>query len=215
MTLIISYLRVSTQRQGQSGLGLEAQRDQIQRFAEINGRTIAAEYVEVETGKGSDALETRPQLKEALAHGKRLGCSLAVAKLDRLSRDVHFISGLMAHRVPFIVADLGPNVDPFTLHIYAAFAERERTIISARTKAALKRAKLNGKVLGNQAQADKNRAQAFARAAAYRETFAYYDDLSANEAARRLNARGIATPYGQQWSAKTVLRVRARLERMP
>ena len=83
----------------------------------------------METGKGSDALERRPQLKAALAAAKKLKCNVAVAKLDRLSRDVHFISGLMSHRVPFVVAELGADVDPFVLHLFAALAEKERSLI--------------------------------------------------------------------------------------
>jgi DNA invertase Pin-like site-specific DNA recombinase len=95
-----------------------------------------AEFVEVETGKGSDALDRRPQLAAALAKARVARCPVAVAKLDRLSRDVHFISGLLAHRVPFVVAELGPDVDPFVLHLYAALAEKERALISGRTKRA-------------------------------------------------------------------------------
>src|SRR5262245_20299710 len=115
---IVSYIRVSTARQGRSGLGLEAQREAIARFAQAEGFDVVAEYVEVESGKGADALDRRPQLAAALDMARRHKCSVAVAKLDRLSRDVHFISGLMARRVPFLVADLGPSVDPFMLHIY-------------------------------------------------------------------------------------------------
>lgn len=89
-----------------------------------------AEFVEVETGKGADALDRRPQLAEALAEAKRQGCGIAVAKLDRLSRDVAFIAGLMAKRVPFVVAELGRDADPFRLHLYAALAEKERRMIA-------------------------------------------------------------------------------------
>ena len=97
---LIGYARVSTSQQGRSGLGLEAQKQALERFAEAEGFTLARLFVEVETGKGSDALERRPQLAAALNEARRQRCSVAVAKLDRLSRDVHFISGLMAHRVP-------------------------------------------------------------------------------------------------------------------
>src|SRR5262249_645197 len=146
---IISYLRVSTATQGRSGLGLEAQREANARFAEANGFAIAAEHVEVETGKGADALDRRPVLAAALAEARRKRCPVLVSKLDRLSRDVHFISGLMVHRVPFIVAELGPEVDPFMLHIYAALSQKERALISARTKDALRAAKARGRELGN------------------------------------------------------------------
>ena len=137
MTSAVAYCRVSTARQGKSGLGLEAQKAAVQRFAEAEGITLIAEYVEIETGKGADALDRRPQLSAALAQARKAKCPILVAKLDRLSRDVHFISGLMAHKVPFIVAELGADVDPFLLHIYSALAEKERALISARTKAAL------------------------------------------------------------------------------
>ena len=100
--------------------------------------------MEVETGKGADALDRRPQLAAALAEARRRKCSVAVAKLDRLSRDVHFISGLMAERVPFVVADLGADVDPFVLHLFAALGEKERAPILTRTREALRRAKARG-----------------------------------------------------------------------
>jgi DNA invertase Pin-like site-specific DNA recombinase len=149
MKPIVAYVRVSTGKQGRSGLGIEAQRQCLVRFAGDEGFEIVAEFVEVETGKGSDALDRRPKLVAALAKARAFRCSVAVAKLDRLSRDVHFISGLMAHRVPFVVADLGPDVDPFVLHLFAALAEKERALISGRTKSALAAAKAKGVKLGN------------------------------------------------------------------
>jgi DNA invertase Pin-like site-specific DNA recombinase len=112
------------------------QRAAVALFADAEGFDVAAEFVEVETGKGSDALERRPQLTAALASARRLKCSVVVSKLDRLSRDVHFVSGLMAHRVPFIVTDLGADADAFMLHLFAALAQKERALISQRTKAA-------------------------------------------------------------------------------
>jgi len=127
---------------------LEAQREALQRFADREGFEIAQEFVEVETGKGADALDRRPQLDAALRRARRLRCPILVAKLDRLSRDVHFISGLMVKRVPFIVAELGPDVDSFMLHIYAALAQKERALISERTKLALAAAKARGVKLG-------------------------------------------------------------------
>ena len=145
---IITYIRVSTAQQGRSGLGVEAQRAALNHFAKAEGFEVAREFVEVETGKGADALDRRPQLKAALAAAKKLKCQVAVAKLDRLSRDVHFISGLMAHKVPFIVAELGSDVDPFVLHLFAALAEKERALISTRTRQALAAAKARGVVLG-------------------------------------------------------------------
>jgi DNA invertase Pin-like site-specific DNA recombinase len=110
---------------------------------------IVAEYIDIETGKGADALDRRPQLAAALAAAKKAKCSVLVSKLDRLSRDVAFVSGLMAQRVPFIVAELGRDADPFMLHLYAALAEKERRLISERTKAALAAKRERGEALGN------------------------------------------------------------------
>jgi DNA invertase Pin-like site-specific DNA recombinase len=141
---IVAYVRVSTAQQGRSGLGLEAQRAALDRFAETEGFQIVAEHVEVESGKGADALERRPQLAAALAAARKRKCPVTVAKLDRLSRDVHFISGLMTHKVPFIVAELGADVDPFVLHLFAALPQKERALISQRTREALKAAKARG-----------------------------------------------------------------------
>jgi DNA invertase Pin-like site-specific DNA recombinase len=117
MERAVAYLRVSTQQQQRSGLGIEAQRAAIQRFAETESLKIIAEYTEFETGKGADALDRRPQLAAALAAARAAKCSVVVSKLDRLSRDVAFVSGLMAQRVPFIVAELGREADPFMLHL--------------------------------------------------------------------------------------------------
>jgi DNA invertase Pin-like site-specific DNA recombinase len=210
---IVSYCRVSTERQGRSGLGLEAQREAIRRFAETNGFKVALELVEVETGSGSDALDRRPQLVAALAKAKKLRCSIVVAKLDRLSRDVAFISGLMAKRVPFVVAELGPDVDPFMLHIYAAVAEKERALISARTKAALKAAKSRGVRLGSP-KLDETRAAVNARkveAAEMRaaEIMPMIEPLldrgmSLRAIARELTQRGVKSAKGGAWSAVTV-----------
>jgi DNA invertase Pin-like site-specific DNA recombinase len=136
MEPVITYLRVSTQRQQRSGLGIEAKRTTIQQFVANESLAISAEFVEFESGKGADALDRRPQLAAALAAAKVAKCSVVVAKLDRLSRDVAFVAGLMAQRVPFVVAELGRDADPFMLHLYAALAEKERRLISERTKAA-------------------------------------------------------------------------------
>ena len=134
MKSAIAYYRVSTQRQGRSGLGIEAQRATVARFAEAEGMALTGEYTEVETGKGADALDRRPQLAAALEAARKAKCPVVVAKLDRLSRDVAFISGLMAQRVPFNVAELGADADPFMLHLYAALAEKERRLIGERTR---------------------------------------------------------------------------------
>src|ERR1700749_577879 len=142
----IAYIRVSTQKQGKSGLGLEAQQALIQRFADQEGFQIAQTFTEVQSGKDDDT--KRPQLNAALEAARKAKTPVIIAKLDRLSRDVHFISGLMKHKVSFIVADLGADTDPFMLHIYAALAEKERRMISDRTKQALKAAKERGVQLG-------------------------------------------------------------------
>jgi DNA invertase Pin-like site-specific DNA recombinase len=214
----VSYVRVSTQRQGKSGLGLEAQRAALARFTEAEGLHIATEFVEVETGKGADALDRRPQLAMALAEARKRKCAVVVAKLDRLSRDVHFISGLMSHRVPFVVAELGRDADPFMLHLYAALAEKERAMIAARTKAALAAAKARGVVLGNP-RLGEVRGRAVVRATAsikagadrFAKTIApIIRDIQASGVAshrgiaRELNARGVATARGGQWTAVQV-----------
>lgn len=210
----VAYIRVSTSQQGRSGLGIEAQRQTLRHFAQTEGFTIAREFVEVETGKGSDALDRRPQLKAALAAARKLKCHVAVAKLDRLSRDVHFISGLMAHKVPFLVAELGPDVDPFVLHLFAALAEKERALISTRTRQALAAAKARGVTLGNP-RLQMARRSALEAVSAEAERFAANvlpiireaqkaGATTLREIAAALNARGVATARGGQWHAKSV-----------
>lgn len=209
--MIVAYYRVSTAQQGRSGLGLEAQRNAVAAFAKAESLEIAAEYTEIETGKGADALDRRPQLAAALKHAKRLRASVCVAKLDRLSRDVAFISSLMAQRVSFIVCALGRNVDPFTLHIYAALAEQERRMISERTKAGLAAARERGVVLGNTQMIAEQQAAAAERDAALRDTLRPMMGLPSRTIAAKLNELGIAAPRGGAWSHKTVQRVMARL----
>jgi DNA invertase Pin-like site-specific DNA recombinase len=214
----VAYIRVSTARQGRSGLGLEAQQEAISRFCQAEGFNVTATFTEVETAKGDG--ERRPKLRAALKAARRIKdpdykCApVIVAKLDRLSRDVHFISGLMAERVPFICTDLGRDTDPFMLHIYAAFAEKERRMISERTKLGLQAARARGVVLGGAhipAINARRWADAGERARALAPVFQELAGLSANAAARELNARGVATPQAGRWSAKTVIRVRGRL----
>jgi DNA invertase Pin-like site-specific DNA recombinase len=211
---IVGYIRVSTTQQGKSGLGLAAQREALAKFAAAEDLEIAAEYVEVETGKGADALDRRPELAAALAEARRLKCPIIVAKLDRLSRDVHFISGLMAYKVAFIVAELGADADPFMLHLYAALAEKERQLISQRTRDALKAAKARGVVLGNPKLADVRR-RAVASTKANADRFAKNvapiireiqgSGIASRRAiARALNARGVATARGGRWTAVQV-----------
>jgi DNA invertase Pin-like site-specific DNA recombinase len=210
--IAIAYTRVSTARQGKSGLGLEAQQAALARFAEAEGFDLIQTFEEVETGKGADALERRPQLTAALKIARRHKAPIIVAKLDRLSRDVHFISGLMTHRIPFIVAELGADADPFMLHLYAALAEKERAMISRRTKDALAAKKAQGVKLGGlNAKGIQNREEAKARAEALRPIFAELAGKSARAIAAELNKRKVPTPTGGQWSAVTVIRVQRRL----
>ena len=220
MPKIVTYLRVSTDVQGRSGLGLEAQREALARFAAAEAFDLAREFVEVETGKGADALERRPLLRQALDEARRLKCAIAVAKLDRLSRDVHFISGLMAQRVQFVVAELGPDVDPFVLHLYAALAEKERAMISRRTKDALRAAKARGVVLGNprlsEAREAAKASQRAAKAGHEANVRPIIDEIKRSGAvtlrdiANALNARGVQTARGGRWHAKSVARVLGR-----
>jgi len=216
----IAYERVSTAGQGRSGLGLEAQREAITRFAGAEGYELVSEFTEVETGKGADALERRPQLAAALIAARKAKCPIIVAKLDRLSRDVAFISGLMAKRVPFIVAELGADADPFMLHIYAALAEKERAAISARTRAALAAKKAQGVKLGNP---DVRKAAVLGRAAASANADRFaaavrpiIDGIrgsgvtSYKGIAAALNARGVRTARGGEWHATSVRNVMLR-----
>jgi DNA invertase Pin-like site-specific DNA recombinase len=208
----VAYTRVSTAGQGRSGLGLEAQQAALARFTEAEGYILAETFSEVETGKGSDALDRRPQLSAALAAARKLKAPIIVAKLDRLSRDVHFISGLMSHKTPFIVAELGADADPFMLHLCAALAEKERRLISQRTKDALAAKKAQGVKLGGlNARGIANREEARARAEGLRPVLEELAGKSANAIAAELNARGVPTPTGSPWSAKTVIRVQRRL----
>ena len=213
MSPLVAYYRVSTAKQGRSGLGLEAQRAAVAAFAKAEGFTVAAEYTEIETGKGADALNKRPQLRAALKQAKRSKASVCVARLDRLSRDVAFISGLMSQRVPFIVAALGRDVDPFVLHIYAALAEQERKMISQRTRAGLQQAKARGVQLGRTgaALAAKNAAAAAERDEALRPVLVSMVGQSSRAIAEQLTEQGIEPPRGGAWSNKTVLRMMARL----
>ena len=222
MRQIVSYIRVSTGKQGRSGLGIEAQRDAIARFAATEGCEFLAEVVEVETGKGSDALERRPKLAEALAKARKAKVPVVVAKLCRLSRDVAFISGLMAQRVAFIVAEFGADADPFMLHIYAALAEKGRNLISDRTRAALAAKKAQGAALGNRTNLAEAQAMGATANRAGADTFAsnvlpIVRQIQASGAttlraiADALNARGVRTARGGAWHDSTVRNVLARV----
>jgi DNA invertase Pin-like site-specific DNA recombinase len=176
---------------------------------------ICGEFVEFESGKGADALERRPQLAAALAAAKSKKCSVVVAKLDRLSRDVAFVAGLMAQRVPFMVAELGRDADPFMLHLYAALAEKERRLIAERTKAALAAKKAAGARLGNPHNLD--RAGSLGRAALARAADEFASGLipvvrairatgalTLASLAMELNRRGIRSARGGTWHRSSV-----------
>lgn len=225
MTTAIGYVRVSTSQQGRSGLGLEAQRAAIAQFAKAEGLEVSEVFEEIETGSGSDALDRRPKLAAALQAARKAKAPVLVAKLDRLSRDVHFISGLMVHRVEFVVCDLGRQSDPFVLHLYAALAEKERSLIAARTTAGLKAAKRRGTKLGMNGKskaegraiaargAEANKEAALARVETLRPhvEFALKGNASLRAAAETLNTRGIQSPGGGRWHAPSLLKAARRL----
>ena len=220
MERAVAYLRVSTQQQQRSGLGIEAQRAAIERFAAAESLTIMEEYAEFETGKGADALDRRPQLAAALAAARKAKCSIVVSKLDRLSRDA-FVSGLMAQRVPFIVAELGRDADPFMLHLYAALAEKERRLIADRTTAALQAKKANGAKLGN--PTNLSIAGSLGRIAQSQAADEFATNLmpvvqaiqnagatTLSEIASVLNARGVRPARGAKWHRSSVRNLLAR-----
>ncbi|MBY5601745.1 recombinase family protein [Rhizobium leguminosarum] len=218
MKFAIAYLRVSTLAQGKSGLGLDAQRATIERFAETEGIVVTDWFEEVETGKGADALDRRPVLTDALRKARKAKVPVVVAKLDRLSRDVAFVAGLMAQRVPFIVAELGADADPFMLHIYAALAEKERALISKRTREALQVKKKAGALLGNRTNLARAQMMGAAQNAAGAEAFAAnvlpvvrqlqnQGVATFRALADALNQRGVRTARGGEWAAMTVKRL--------
>jgi DNA invertase Pin-like site-specific DNA recombinase len=225
MERAVAYYRVSTKQQHRSGLGIEAQRAAVIRFAESERLTIISEFVEAETGKGADALDRRPQLAAALAMAKTAKCSVVVSKLDRLSRDVAFVSGLMAQRVPFVVAELGRDADPFMLHLYAALAEKERRLISDRTKAALAAKKAQGARLGNPSnlaeagsmgrQALMSGADAFAAGLLPLVQALQTGGATTLEALTRgLNERGVRSARGSRWHVSSVANLLARTQKL-
>lgn len=224
----VSYLRVSTDKQGRSGLGLEAQRVAVESYLNGGRWTLAAEYVETESGKRSD----RPKLAKALAHAKAIGATVVFAKLDRLTRNVDLLRSLVASDVDLVFCDL-PHVPAgamgrFLLTQMASVAELEAGLISERTKAALKAAKARGVKLGNPngARALKGKQVGNKQAVAAVKAKANYrasnlasivDDLrikgvtSVRAVAEELNAQGILTPRGGRWHATSVARLMTRL----
>ncbi|MGE5523204.1 MAG: recombinase family protein [Rhodospirillaceae bacterium] len=215
----VAYYRVSTQRQGNSGLGLDAQREAVAHYVKSKHGDVVAEFTEVETGKGANALQKRPQLKAALNHCKRMHATLVIAKLDRLARNVHFVSGLMESRAKFVACDL-PEANELTLHVMAAFAEHEAKRISERTKEALAQAKARGKKLGtagwgnlrpNLRERQQKAAEFANRLRGQIEGFRLRG-LSQRQMVGELNALGLCAPRGGGWSLVQLQRTLARIE---
>ena len=216
MTQAVAYMRVSTREQGKSGLGLEAQRATIERIAQQEGYCVVEWYTEVQSGKGGfhDALTKRPTLAAALKHADRLGGTVLVAKLDRLSRNVHFISGLMAQAVEFRCCDLPPEAPKFMLHIFAVLAEWERDRIGERTRDGLAAAKARGQRLGSptpragaRVSADRRRAAAAVQA----QPVLHAAGVGTwRERAERLNAAGYRTARGNLWNSSNLCRLTRR-----
>lgn len=215
MTKAVAYLRVSTDKQGKSGLGLEAQREAVARYVAANGVDLIGEHIEVETGKGANALSKRPELVAALATAKREKAGLIIAKLDRLARNVHFISGLMETGVEFAVADM-PNADRFQLHLFAALAEKEAEVISQRTKAALAAAKDRGTELGKHGKvlAARNQAEAMDRLEPIAADLLALkaEGLSVRKMVEALNTRAIPSPAGGKWHPASLHKALVRLD---
>lgn len=211
----ILYTRCSTAEQGKSGLGLLAQSEAVHKFATAEGFTIIEEISEVASGKLG--LDERDGLRSALAKAKTLKCPVIVAKLDRLSRDVSFISGLMSRGIPFIVAELGIDTDPFVLHLYAALSEKERRLIGSRTKAALAALKSQGALLGNRTNLSEAQAKGQARNASKAADFTAKmlpiinnirtPDMSMATIAAKLNEMSFRTALNGTWHQSTVSRL--------
>lgn len=211
----IMYSRCSTTEQGKSGLGLAAQSEAVRQFAANEGFEIVEEISEVASGKLG--LDEREGLRRALAKAKKLKCPVIVSKLDRLSRDVAFISGLMSKGIPFIVAELGVDTDPFILHLYAALGEKERRLIGTRTKQALAALKARGVKLGNLASLNAHRATGSATNAAKAKAFALkmlptiqnyqQQQMTMVQIASRLNDDGQKTMRNGTWTHSTVSRL--------
>lgn len=218
----IAYYRVSTVKQGQSGLGLDAQQAAVARYLNGGAWELVGEFREIETGKGADALAKRPQLRAALDACRKHGATLLIAKLDRLARNVHFVSGLLETGVEFVAADM-PQANKVMIQMHAVMSEWERDQISARTKAALAAAKARGVVLGR-AGAENLRPNVEERQRAA-DAFAtklrpLFDGMRARGLSQRamveeLNAVGVPAPKGGQWRLSQVQRVVGRLKPLP
>lgn len=203
----VAYYRVSTAQQGRSGLGLDAQHQAVVSYLEAHEGELIAEFEEIETGKGADALAKRPQLSAALAMCRRHKATLIIAKLDRLARNVHFVSGLLETGIDFVAADM-PNANKTMIHMHAVMSEWERDQISERTKAALAAAKARGVILGKTGPANlksnlenrKEAANAFADRLSRIIRGFQASGMTQRAMLSQLNTLGIATPRGGQWS---------------
>lgn len=218
---VITYHRVSSREQGKSGLGIEAQQNETTLFCAANNFEVVQVMVEVQSGK--ESLTDRPVLTTALELCRKHGYSLVVSKLDRLSRDVEAVAGLMKSKTKFYVAQLGIDVDNFQLHLFAALAEKERELISTRTKAALAAKKARGEPLGNFASLAKAQANSANIRGGLADKFAmeygkYIMEMlnegkSKNAIAQRMNGLNVKTVKGGRWTCETVKRVVARFSR--
>ena len=210
----VAYYRVSTKRQGESGLGLDAQRSSVTEYLNGGRWKLVAQFTETESGKSD---HNRPALQEALAACRRWKATLVIAKLDRLSRDAHFLTGLHKAGVKFVAVDM-PEANEMVVTIMAAVAQAERRMISERTKVALRAAKARGQRLGRPAgsivpRRDEGSKAGGAAMQVKADTFAAdlrpvldeLTDLSANAAAAELTRRGYPTPRGGKWTAGKVI----------
>lgn len=210
--IFLSYLRVSTSKQGHDGLGIEAQREAVRRYVEQVGGELLDERIEVESG----AVRDRPILQKLITDCRRLKATIIVARLDRIGRNVAFVSSLMEAKIEFVAVD-APFANALMLHILSAFAEHERTIIAERTRAALQAAKERGVVLGENGRrlAAKHRADAKTFAETLRGPLTTYLDQGASklqDVADSLNLAGYRSREGRPWSAGTVSRILRRLD---
>lgn len=214
----IAYFRVSTQKQGQSGLGLEAQEQAVSKHLKDGDLKLAGAFTEIETGKGANALEKRPELRKALEACRKHSATLIIAKIDRLARNVHFVSGLLETGVEFIAADM-PHANKVMIQMHAVMSEWERDQISARTKSALKAAKARGVVLGiagaknlaRNVEERKEASFAFSKKLAGIINGFRASNLTQREMVNELNQLGIRTAKGGQWSLVQLQRVLAKL----
>lgn len=210
----VAYYRVSTHKQGLSGLGLDAQQASVSHYLQDINHHLMAEYTEIETGKGSNALDKRPQLREALEYSRKHGATLIIAKLDRLARNVHFVSGLLETGVEFIAADI-PQANKVMIQMYSVMAEWERDQISIRTKAALDAARKRGVKLGSAGAKNlsrniverKNASISFAHKLSDLIDSLKKAGLSQRKIVKQLNVLGIQTINGGQWSLIQLQRV--------